>query len=71
MEKKTLEQIKQDKQAKNHCSKWTVEEERALIQKIHANEPYKEIAVAHERTEGGITSRLKKIAIRMIETFCE
>jgi DNA-directed RNA polymerase specialized sigma24 family protein len=47
--------------------RWTSEEETKLIDLLATDKCLREIALEHRRTIGGIMSRLKLIAVRMIE----
>ena len=47
---------------------WTSEEETKLIEALKDNKNIKDIAKEHKRTSGGIKSRIKELAVRMIET---
>lgn len=48
-------------------TKWTESEEVQLIESIASGIEIKDIAGEHKRTVGGIASRLREIAVRMIE----
>lgn len=48
-------------------TKWTPEEELQLTNSIMADKSIDDIAKEHKRTAGGIKSRLREIAVRMIE----
>ncbi len=47
--------------------KWTYDEEQLLIKDISDNKKITDIAKEHKRTYGGIMSRIKLIAVRMIQ----
>lgn len=49
-------------------NKWTDEDEYMLIKSISEAKLIDDIAREHKRTSGGIRSRLRLIAVRMIET---
>lgn len=46
-------------------AKWTVKEELELLNEIKKNKTVKQIAENHERTVGGINSRIRHIAYNM------
>lgn len=45
--------------------KWTIEEESQLLDEIERNINQDQIAILHNRTFGGISSRLREIAYKM------
>jgi len=56
---------KKNKKSVNCGKKWTDKEEKQLLNEIAQNLNKKEIAENHNRTIGGITSKIKKIAHNM------
>ena len=63
-----MKQILDNPETSAAGSKWTDDEEKALLKSIGENKPIEDIAKDHKRTSGGIKSRLRVIAVRMIET---
>ena len=47
---------------------WTLEEENQLIDSLSTGKEISDIANEHKRTMGGIKSRIRVIAFRMVET---
>ncbi len=45
--------------------KWTLSEEKILLQELNENKNIKDIASFHKRNNGGIRSRIKHIAYQM------
>jgi hypothetical protein len=63
---KTLKSNNQDKEYPSSLGKlWSLEEETQLLHELANNIDKDKIAEIHERTIGGIISRIKFIAIRM------
>ena len=53
--------------------RWTEDEETRLLLEIKGGDTITDIARAHDRTYGGITSRLREIACKMLgqTTICK
>ena len=51
------------KYRENSGKPWTEEEEKQLLEEYRAGLKVKEIAKAHERSNGAITSRLEKLGV--------
>jgi predicted HTH domain antitoxin len=62
-----IRELKENLDLSASGSKWTTDEENALIYSIGNNKDITEIAKDHQRTLGGIKSRLREIAVRLIE----
>jgi hypothetical protein len=62
-----IQKLKDQLETANVGRKWTDYEEQLLIKSIREDKLIDDIAKEHKRTSGGIRSRLKVIAVRMIE----
>lgn len=62
-----IKQLKEQPETASVGKIWTPEEETRLIDSLGQGKDIDEIAKEHKRTVGGIKSRMKKIAVRMIE----
>lgn len=62
-----IKQLKEQPETSAVGNRWTPEEETRLIDSLGQGKDIDEIAKEHKRTVGGIKSRMKEIAIRMIE----
>ena len=51
--------------------RWSDEEEASLLLEIKSDVSISDIAKTHDRTYGGITSRLREIACKMLLNACE
>ena len=54
-----------DKYPSNHFKKWSDEEEIELLEELNKNIDIEIIALNHNRTKGGISSRCQNIAYKM------
>ncbi len=63
-----LKELRENPETAAAGKRWTPEEELLLLESITNDKDIEAIAKEHKRTAGGITSRLRDIAIRMIET---
>ena len=48
----------------NIGKKWSIEEEKELLEQIKENKSYHTISIQFKRTEGGIRSHLKQLATK-------
>jgi len=62
-----IKQMKSQPETAAVGSKWTPEEEVLLIDSLGNDKNIDDIAKEHKRTPGGIRSRMRIIAVRMIE----
>lgn len=61
-----IKAIKENPETSQAGSKWTEEEENNLLVSIEKGIDISDIAKEHKRTEGGISSRIRHIAVDMI-----
>ena len=66
--RENIQKLKDQPETSAVGSKWTEDEEKLLIKSISEDKLIDDIAKEHKRTSGGIRSRLRVIAVRMIET---
>jgi DNA-directed RNA polymerase specialized sigma24 family protein len=62
-----IKQLKEQPETAAVGNRWTPEEEAQLIDALGNNKDVEEIAKDHRRTLGGIKSRMREIAVRMVE----
>lgn len=62
-----IKQLKEQPETVAAGSKWPPEEEEQLIHSLANGKDIDEIAKEHKRTVGGIRSRMRNIAVSMIE----
>jgi hypothetical protein len=63
-----IKKLKEQPETAAAGNRWTPEEETQLIDALGNNKDVEDIAKDHKRTPGGIRSRMREIAVRMIET---
>lgn len=62
-----LKQLRENPETSLAGTKWTDDEEKCLLESIaDENKTIEEIAIEHKRTPGGIISRLKQVAVKMV-----
>lgn len=64
---KTMKEIRLELNAPNACKRWTETEEEDMIKELQSGLSHEEISQKHGRTIGGICTRLKDIAIKMMK----
>lgn len=62
-----IKRLKEQSDTSAIGNRWTPEEEQQLIDSLGNGQDIDDIAKKHKRTLGGIKSRIRKIAVRMIE----
>jgi hypothetical protein len=63
-----IKKLKENPETSATGSRWTPEEDETLLLAIQNDKNTNDIALEHKRTVGAIVSRIKAIAVRMIET---
>lgn len=64
--KERLQKLKASPETSAIGTLWTTDEEMMLIRSVNERKDIEDIAREHRRTVGGIRSRMKEIAVRMI-----
>ncbi len=62
-----IKRLQEMPETSNVGMKWTPQEEQQLIESLRHGKDVNDIAKEHKRTQGGIKSHIKKIAVDMIE----
>lgn len=63
-----IKQLKEQPETAAVGNRWTPEEEAQLVDSLGNGKDIDDIANEHKRTSGGIKSRMREIAVRMIES---
>lgn len=63
-----IKQLKEQPETAAKGTKWTQEEEAQLVNSLRDGKNINDIAKEHKRTPGGILSRRRQLAVRMIES---
>jgi hypothetical protein len=56
--KTTLKELRNNEETSNAGNKWTIDEDKNLVQEINDNKTYEEIALEHKRTISSIKARV-------------